>query len=112
MSKDQLKALIAKLKEDAILRENLKNCTDLESAIRMIQDLGFAISKADIIREDAEWINSLSDAELEAVAGGRATNPAEGDSICIQICYEQFVSQYFPCNTNVGPWWTPGNCKG
>jgi predicted ribosomally synthesized peptide with nif11-like leader len=109
MPKDQLKALMKKLESDADLRNQIKNSTQIDEVLSIVNGLGFSISKADIIRDHAEWVTSLSDAELEAVAGGGNTNPQHGDSACIPACHEAFVSQYFPCNTNVGPW-GPGNC--
>jgi predicted ribosomally synthesized peptide with nif11-like leader len=70
MSEEQLTALIAKLNEDAELREKLKGAADLDAAVAMAQEAGFDVSKADWLRHQAQQTLSLSDEELEGVAGG------------------------------------------
>ena len=74
MSEDQLSALLAKLKDDAGLREKLQGAADFDAALALVKDAGFAVSKADWLRYQAATRTSgdgdLSDAELENVAGG------------------------------------------
>ena len=74
MSEDQLLALLAKLKDDAGLREKLQGAADFDAALALVKDAGFAVSKADWLRYQAATRTSgdgdLSDAELENVAGG------------------------------------------
>ena len=74
MSEDQLSALLAKLKDDAGLREKLQGAADFDAALALAKDAGFAVSKADWLRYQAATRTSgdgdLSDAELENVAGG------------------------------------------
>jgi predicted ribosomally synthesized peptide with nif11-like leader len=72
MSEDQLSALLAKLKEDAGLREKLQGAGDLDAAVSLAKDAGFDVSKADWLKYQANQTLELNDDELEAVAGGRA----------------------------------------
>ena len=78
MSEDQLTALLAKLKEDAGLREKLQGAADLEASVAMAKEAGFDVSKADWLRYQAKQTLELSDEELEGVAGGKV----DGDSQC------------------------------
>jgi predicted ribosomally synthesized peptide with nif11-like leader len=70
MSEEQLSALLAKLKEDAGLREKLQGAADLDAAVAMAQEAGFDVSKADWLRYQANQTLELSDEELEVVSGG------------------------------------------
>jgi predicted ribosomally synthesized peptide with nif11-like leader len=79
MSEEQLSALLAKLKEDAGLREKLQGSGDIDAAVALAKDAGFDVSKADWLRYQAEQILELSDDELEGVAGGKVqTGSTEG----------------------------------
>ena len=84
MSEEQLSALLAKLKEDAGLREKLKGSSDLDTAVAMAKEAGFDVSKADWLKYQAkqnlELSRELSDGELEGVAGGMFTK--EGGHCC------------------------------
>lgn len=73
MSEDQLSALLAKLNEDAGLREKLQGAADLDAAEALAKEAGFDVSKADWLRYQAKQTLELSDEELEGVAGGNAT---------------------------------------
>ncbi len=76
MSDEHLLALLAKLKEDAGLREKLKGAADLDAAVVMAKEAGFDVSKADWLRyQEANQVLELSDKELEAVAGGTVILP-------------------------------------
>ena len=70
MSEVQLTALLAKVKEDAGLREKLKGAADLNAAVAMAQEAGFDVSKADWLKYQAQQTLSISDEQLERVAGG------------------------------------------
>jgi predicted ribosomally synthesized peptide with nif11-like leader len=70
MSEEQLSALLAKLKEDAGLQEKLKEAADLDAAVVLAKEAGFDVSKEDWLKYQAKQTLELSDAELEAVAGG------------------------------------------
>ena len=70
MSAEQLTALLAKLNDDAGLREKLKGAADLDAAVAMAQEAGFDVSKADWLKYQAKETLELSDEELEGVTGG------------------------------------------
>jgi hypothetical protein len=70
MSEQQLTALLAKLKDDAGLRERLQGTADLDAALALVKEAGFDVSKAEWLRYQASQTSELSDAELESVAGG------------------------------------------
>ena len=70
MSQEQLSALLAKLKEDAGLREKLQGAGDLDSAVALAKEAGFDVSKADWLKYQAHKTMELSDDELAGVAGG------------------------------------------
>ena len=71
MPEEQLTALLAKLKEDAGLRENLQRAEDLDAAVALAKEAGFNVSKADWLKYQAKQTLELSDKELEGVAGGK-----------------------------------------
>ena len=70
MSEEQLAALLAKLKDDAGLREKLQGAEELDAFLATAKEAGFDISKADCLRYQAQQTLELSDEELEGVAGG------------------------------------------
>ena len=70
MSEEQLAALLAKLKEDAGLREKLQDAAGLDTAVAVAKEAGFDVSKADLLEYQAQQTLELSDEELEGVAGG------------------------------------------
>jgi predicted ribosomally synthesized peptide with nif11-like leader len=73
MSEEQLSALLAKLKDDAVLQEKLKDAADLDAAVAIAKDAGFDVSKEDWLSYQAKQMLELSDRELEEVAGGKDT---------------------------------------
>jgi predicted ribosomally synthesized peptide with nif11-like leader len=72
MSQEQLAALIAKLQEDAGLREKLKGAVDIDAAVALAQEAGFDVSNADWLKYQTQQTQELSDVQLEGVAGGCA----------------------------------------
>ncbi|NBO82995.1 MAG: Nif11-like leader peptide family natural product precursor [Betaproteobacteria bacterium] len=70
MSEEQLSALLAKLKDDAALKERFKGAADLDEAVAIAKDAGFDVSKVVWLRYQAKQTLELSDEELELVAGG------------------------------------------
>ena len=66
MSEEQLKAFIAKAKEDQSIQEKLKAAADVDAVITIAKAAGFVVSADEIKTAPQE----LSDAELEEVAGG------------------------------------------
>ena len=73
MSEEQLSALLAKLKDDAGLREKLQGAGDLDAALALAKEAGFDVSKAALLKYQANQTLELSDEELEDVAGGFLT---------------------------------------
>ncbi len=70
MSEEQLAALLAKMKDDAGLKEKLKGAADLDAVLAIAKEAGFDISKAAWLRYQATQTLELSDEELEGIAGG------------------------------------------
>jgi predicted ribosomally synthesized peptide with nif11-like leader len=70
MSKEQLAALLAKLKDDAELQEKLKGAADLDAAIALAKEAGFDVSKEDWLKYQGEQTQELSDEELDGASGG------------------------------------------
>ena len=70
MSEEQLKALLAKIKDDAGLQEKLKGAADVDAAVALVKEAGLDISKGDWLKYQAEQIIELSEEELEGLAGG------------------------------------------
>lgn len=71
MSEEQLRALLAKLKDDSVLREKLQGIADLDAALALIKEAGFDVSKTEWLKAQASQTLELSDEELENVAGGQ-----------------------------------------
>jgi len=71
MSEEQLSALLAKLKEDAGLREKLKGAADLDAAVAIAKEAGFDVTKVDWLKYQAKQTLDLGEEELEGVSGGR-----------------------------------------
>ena len=72
MSEEQLTALLAKLNDDAGLREKIKGAADLDAAVAMAKEAGFDVSKADWLNYQAKQTLELSDEELDRVASGNS----------------------------------------
>ena len=70
MSEEQFAALLAKLTEDAGLREKLNGAADLDAAVELAKEAGFDVSKTDWLKVQAQQALELSDEELERVGGG------------------------------------------
>ena len=75
MSEEQLSALLAKLNEDAGLREKLQGAADLNAAVALAKEAGFDVSKADLLKYQAQQTLELetlelSDEDLKEVVGG------------------------------------------
>jgi len=85
MSEEQLTALLAKLKDDAGLKEKLKGAADLDAAVALAKEAGFDVSKADWLKYQAtKETLELTDEELEDVAGG---NQAKSFFMFWRKCY-------------------------
>ena len=82
MSEEQLAALLAKLKDDAGLREKLQGAADLDAVLVIAKDAGFDISKANWLRYQANQTLELTDEVLESVTGGTGTSLADTCKWC------------------------------
>ena len=71
MSEEQLKAFLEKVKLDTSLQEKLKSVTNADAVVEIAKASGFVISADDINKAQA----GVSDAELEAAAGGTLMFP-------------------------------------
>ncbi len=79
MSEEQLKAFLNALEADTSLQAKIKAAVEGEidtadetaAVLAIAKEAGFAITAADLLRNEAQDILELSDEELEAVAGGR-----------------------------------------
>ena len=67
MSEQQLKAFMEAVKADAGLQEQLETAADAEAVVAIAKAAGFSVSANEIKQKTSE----ISDAELEAAAGGR-----------------------------------------
>ena len=72
MSEEQLAALLAKLKDDAVLQAKLKGAADLDAFLALAVEAGFDVGKADWLNYQSRQTigKELSDEELGAVVGG------------------------------------------
>lgn len=82
MSELQLKNLLAKLQEDGDLKDKLKAATNLDAAVAIAKESGFDVNKADWLRYQAKQTLSLSDEELENVAGGKCIMTNNSKDLC------------------------------
>ena len=74
MSEQQITALLAKIKDDAGLREKLQGAADPNAAVAFAKEAGFDVSKAEWLKAQAsqtlDQTLELSDEDLETIAGG------------------------------------------
>ena len=70
MSEEQLKALWEAIQADAGLEEKLKGAENLDAAVELAKQAGFDVTKADLLKVQAQQTVELSDEELDNVAGG------------------------------------------
>jgi len=85
MSDEQFKALLAKLKEDAGLREKLQGAGDLDAVLILITEAGFSITMHEL--RDHWGRLSLSDYELELSVGGNVDCQLHGSLTNTQAAY-------------------------
>ena len=78
MSEDQLKAFLAKVKDDTSLQEKLKSAGDVDAVIAIAREAGFEISSDDLTKAQS----ALSEQELEDAAGGHKVIPPQTVSWC------------------------------
>jgi predicted ribosomally synthesized peptide with nif11-like leader len=70
MSEEQIKAFLGKVKGNPLLFERLRAATDDESFVAIAKEAGFSVDRVELSRYLANDGETLSDEELEGVAGG------------------------------------------
>ena len=76
MSEEQLKAFIAKAKDDTSIQEKLKPAKTPEDVVGIAKEHGHEFTQ--------DHMNQLSEEELEGVAGGENMTPYERNTQAIQ----------------------------
>ena len=69
MSEEQLKAFLVKVQADASLRQQLQSATD-DDVVRLAEDHGFIITKADMSSLSRELADEINDEDLEMMNAG------------------------------------------
>ena len=91
MSKEQIKAFLAKVKTDANLQEKLKAAEDTNAVTAIAKEAGFSISADDLknaqpeISEEELAMREISDGELERAAGGGCDRGSDGVNSCAYL---------------------------
>ena len=70
MPGEQLNSFLEFIKRDTTLQERLKTVADLDTVVAIANEAGFAISKDQMLKAQAEQHLGLSDEELQQIAGG------------------------------------------
>lgn len=78
MASENFQALLGKLKDDPGFLEKFTGAADLDAALAIANDAGFDISKADLLKYQANQTLELSDEDLEKVAGGGVASAVTG----------------------------------
>jgi len=92
MSEEQLAALLAKLKQDADLREKLQGASDLDAAEVLAREAGFDVNKVDWFQYQAKQSLNLRDVDLEVVAGGAGGDQAVSDMGKASCCDRNYCA--------------------
>jgi predicted ribosomally synthesized peptide with nif11-like leader len=74
MSKEQLKAFLAKAKDDQSIQDKLKAAKSPEDVVGIAKEHGHEFT--------ADKLSQLSEEELEGVAGGCFYSNGVGDPVC------------------------------
>ena len=82
MSEEQLKAFMEMVKNDAGLAASVKVAKSIDEVISLAKAKGFDLDKSLVETVNK---NSLSDAELESVAGGGEGNLTAPSVLCMSI---------------------------
>jgi len=70
MSEERLSALLAKLKDNADLKQKLQGAADFDDPLALAKEVGFDVDKVDWLKYQTMQTSDLSDRELEGVSGG------------------------------------------
>jgi predicted ribosomally synthesized peptide with nif11-like leader len=98
MSEEQLSAFLAKLQEDAGLREKLKNAVDIDAAVAIAREAGFDLTSENVMTcLNADTVE-LTNSSLEIISGG-APDTTGGGGTCAFRCDTNGINQEsrLPC---------------
>lgn len=70
MSEEQLLAFVQAVKSDLTLQDRLKGAENLDAVATIAIESGYLVTKAELLKAQAQQTLELSDEELETVAGG------------------------------------------
>ena len=82
MTSDNLNQLLAALRSDPTLKAQLSAATSIEEATAIAKAAGMELTDVDLLAARRLQMPELSDAELEAVAGGAETDKASCGGTC------------------------------
>ena len=104
MLEEQLKAFIAKAKDDQSIQEKLKAASDADAVAAIAKEAGFSISADDLKNAQSEF-SELAEQELEWVAGAGCVtfgteDPSSANNGVTCLC------------TYAGCGWTAGTSRG
>jgi predicted ribosomally synthesized peptide with nif11-like leader len=83
MDEDLLSRLFSTLQSDESLADRVKSAPDDETALAIIHEAGFNVSKSELLRYQASEILKLSDAELESFSTAK---PMDWNTWSVLIC--------------------------
>lgn len=85
MSDEQLQSLLEKAKSDPGLHERLTSAKSHDEVASIAAEQGHPMSKAYLVRKEAEAVSQLSDEDLEKVAGGcfLSWHPLHSQTACV-----------------------------
>ena len=82
MSSDQLQQLLTALRSDPALKARLAAATTAEEAVAIAESAELVVSADDLLAARRLQTPELTDAELEAVAGGGVSDKGSCDVTC------------------------------
>lgn len=71
MSEEQLSALLAKVMNNAALKEKLQAACDRDAFVAVAQEAGFDVNEEDWLRYQDQGVLEIGDDALAAAAGGQ-----------------------------------------
>ena len=94
MSEEQLSALLAKLREDAGLREKLQGVGDLDSAVALAKEAGFDVSKTELDSNKAsKQILGITAEDLINISAGTGEHYRETSNLEVNSQITDSVTQ-------------------
>jgi predicted ribosomally synthesized peptide with nif11-like leader len=93
MSQEDLQKFLEAVREDSSLQEKLQAAG--ADPIAVAEEAGFSVTRAELLRSQADRVQSLSDEELEAAAGGTVF----GRGSYATMCLHHFCPPHYPLVT-------------